>query len=438
MDCMDGGYRGKNQEMLSSRVLDEYQPKVQVDSVSALSFPAKSAKSQYKPKMYPEKPIPTDQKFEDMANYTQNDLNFQKPSKNTSNSILHELRQSDREEMTEIRRNNKFDDRSYSPKDNHNKQRGRGGKRGGRANRRPYFGERKVFDREYEYMKNDHRDMHCQDFEKKEIRQTSKNDQDLRCTKTQARRKYNDSIGIDDQADKSMCNLLGYENQRRSITSIAKIFETSKRGKNAVTTWVEPDPGPSYIKKDMLVKLKESYKEKLRELTYREDCLEENVMEEHRSYGSFIQRKKRNLMDSYEVFMNLNGNYPFRSKLLRAHNLKQYKDDLPIYSSKEEFLNCFSDYDVVIFRSNAGSGKSTQLPQYLLDCTDGRILVTEPRVIAAENVAMRVQQEFDYEISRSLGYEKATVGYVAGPRYNIVSDQTKIVYMSEVILHDIE
>lgn len=438
MDSRDGRDRGKNQEMLSSRVLDEYQPKVQLDSVSALSSPTESARSQYIPKMYPEKLIPSDQRFEDMANYTPNDLNFKKYSKNTSNSILHELRKSDREEMTEIRRNNKFDDRSYSPKDNDNKKRGRGGKRGGRANRRPDFDDRKMVDREYQYMRNDHNDMHYQDFEKKEIRQTSKNDQDCRCRKTQTRRNYNDSIGIDNQADKSKCNLLGYENQKRKITSIAKIFEISKRGNNAFTTEMEPDPGPSCMKKEKLVKIKESYEEKLRELTYREDCLEENVMEEHRSYGSFIQRKKRNLMDSYEVFMNLNGNYTFRSKLLRVHNLKQYKKDLPIYSSKEEFLNCFSHYDVVIFRSNAGSGKSTQLPQYLLDCTDGRILVTEPRVIAAENVAMRVQQEFDYKTSRSLGYEKATVGYVAGPRYNIVSDQTKIVYMSEVILHDIE
>lgn len=54
-----------------------------------------------------------------------------------------------------------------------------------------------------------------------------------------------------------------------------------------------------------------------------------------------------------------------------------------------------------------------------------RILVTEPRAIAAESVAKRVQSE----MSKS-GIPDKTVGWVVGPNLNLGAD-TQIVYMTE-------
>lgn len=100
---------------------------------------------------------------------------------------------------------------------------------------------------------------------------------------------------------------------------------------------------------------------------------------------------------------------------------------LPIYAVKREFLDAYKSNDCVIVKSTAGSGKSTQLPQYLLECTKGRILITEPRAIAAESVAKRVQSELIPSKA-----PKGTIGYIVGPRLEM-SGHTRVVYMTEVI-----
>ena len=82
----------------------------------------------------------------------------------------------------------------------------------------------------------------------------------------------------------------------------------------------------------------------------------------------------------------------FRCLKLRELNKIQYFKGLPIYAQKNELLNYYPSSQVIIIKSSAGSGKSTQMPQYLLECCKGRILVTQPRVIAAESVAKRVQE----------------------------------------------
>lgn len=175
-------------------------------------------------------------------------------------------------------------------------------------------------------------------------------------------------------------------------------------------------------------KLLDDYEEKLRELNYRENYQEENILEEHRSYGNFIQKKKSMMEENRAVFLDLHKNYTFSSKITRMNHYRQFNDDLPIFSKKKEFLLAYENYQVIIFKSNAGSGKSTQLPQYLLDCAKGRVLITEPRVIAAENVARRVREEW----TQFDGNPRA-FGFVSGPNYDIDRSATQIVYMSEVI-----
>jgi HrpA-like RNA helicase len=107
--------------------------------------------------------------------------------------------------------------------------------------------------------------------------------------------------------------------------------------------------------------------------------------------------------DSYVVYKALTEHHNFKCQLFRIQNFHQYKAGLPIYAKKKAIMEAYKENQVLIIKSSAGSGKSTQMPQYLLDCTHscdrncrqgcfkGKILVTQPRVIAAESVARRVQ-----------------------------------------------
>lgn len=98
---------------------------------------------------------------------------------------------------------------------------------------------------------------------------------------------------------------------------------------------------------------------------------------------------------------------------LLAHNrsdlsIAVQRQQLPIFKSRNQILYALETHRVVVIIGETGSGKSTQLPQYLLESgwTDSRhaICVTEPRRIAAINLARRVCDEIGCELGHKVGY----------------------------------
>ena len=79
------------------------------------------------------------------------------------------------------------------------------------------------------------------------------------------------------------------------------------------------------------------------------------------------------------------------------------RQKLPAWNSRSEFLNSFKNSRVVVCVGETGSGKTTQIPQYILDeflqnpsSSSPRtlqIVVTQPRRVAAVSVASRVTAE---------------------------------------------
>ena len=83
-----------------------------------------------------------------------------------------------------------------------------------------------------------------------------------------------------------------------------------------------------------------------------------------------------------------------------------YDANLPIVSAKEEICSAIRANPVCVIAGETGSGKSTQIPKFLLELgfgRHGRIGMTQPRRIAARAIAARLAEETATELGRSIG-----------------------------------
>ncbi|XP_035279928.1 ATP-dependent RNA helicase A isoform X2 [Anguilla anguilla] len=87
------------------------------------------------------------------------------------------------------------------------------------------------------------------------------------------------------------------------------------------------------------------------------------------------------------------------------------RDQLPVKKFEDEILRAIGSSPVVIIRGATGCGKTTQVPQYILDqfittgrASDCNIVVTQPRRISAVSVAERVAFERGEEVGKCCGY----------------------------------
>ncbi|KAJ7068827.1 P-loop containing nucleoside triphosphate hydrolase protein [Mycena amicta] len=107
----------------------------------------------------------------------------------------------------------------------------------------------------------------------------------------------------------------------------------------------------------------------------------------------------------------LNGrSNPFTEKLYSSqyHTILEARKNLPVYQQKAEFLKLFSENQVLIVEGETGSGKSTQIPQFVAHFnqphTGKKIACTQPLEIAAMSLARRVAAEMDVELGQEVGY----------------------------------
>ncbi|GAB0095658.1 Probable ATP-dependent RNA helicase kurz [Sergentomyia squamirostris] len=101
---------------------------------------------------------------------------------------------------------------------------------------------------------------------------------------------------------------------------------------------------------------------------------------------------------------------------------------LPILGEEQIVMEAISENDVVILAGETGSGKTTQVPQFLYEAgyAEGKLIgVTEPRRVAAISMSKRVAQEMN------LGQD--VVSYLIRFEGNI-TDNTKIKFMTDGVL----
>ncbi|RDB16014.1 putative ATP-dependent RNA helicase prh1 [Hypsizygus marmoreus] len=91
-----------------------------------------------------------------------------------------------------------------------------------------------------------------------------------------------------------------------------------------------------------------------------------------------------------------------------AAALQEQRRNLPIAKGREALIQEIRNNDVTVLLGETGSGKTTQVPQYILEsglARTGMIAVTQPRRVAATSLAARVAAEKNEpSVGRLVGY----------------------------------
>ena len=110
-----------------------------------------------------------------------------------------------------------------------------------------------------------------------------------------------------------------------------------------------------------------------------------------------------------------------------------YNDNpvLPILDHKEHIISTIESNSVTVIQGSTGSGKSTQVPQYILEkyARERRycnIICTQPRRIAAVSVAKYVAEKRGWRVGTLVGYQIAMD--------KLISEDTRLTFVTTGVL----
>ncbi|KAJ1820064.1 putative ATP-dependent RNA helicase DHR1 [Coemansia sp. RSA 2675] len=123
----------------------------------------------------------------------------------------------------------------------------------------------------------------------------------------------------------------------------------------------------------------------------------------------------------------------FYVSMNRPEHIQQQRAQLPVYAEEQQIMEAIAENPVVVLSGETGSGKTTQVPQFLFEAgygdpgssNPGIIGITQPRRVAAISMAHRVSEE--------LGNFGSTVAHQVRFDTN-VSDKTRVKFMTEGVL----
>ncbi|XP_030006007.1 3'-5' RNA helicase YTHDC2 isoform X3 [Sphaeramia orbicularis] len=128
-----------------------------------------------------------------------------------------------------------------------------------------------------------------------------------------------------------------------------------------------------------------------------------------RSCMSMATEASDNDIDKYRGSGGLKNSIPSVPHRRRPSELDSFRRSLPVFERQEEIVQLIRENRVVLVVGETGSGKTTQIPQFLLDdCSRNgepcRIFCTQPRRLAAIAVAERVAAERGECVGQTVGY----------------------------------
>ena len=116
----------------------------------------------------------------------------------------------------------------------------------------------------------------------------------------------------------------------------------------------------------------------------------------------------------------------------RYHTIYQQRQKLPVWQFLDKVEGLVRSNRVIVLEGETGSGKTTQIPQFLVHAGFGRengnrlVCCTQPRRVAAMSIAQRVAEEMDVKLGEQVGY---TIRFD-----DCTSNSTQLKYMTDGML----
>lgn len=117
------------------------------------------------------------------------------------------------------------------------------------------------------------------------------------------------------------------------------------------------------------------------------------------------------------------------SEFAKTRSIAEQRRALPVHAVRSAFLSLLREHQIIVVVGETGSGKTTQLTQYLREAgygANGLIGCTQPRRVAAMSVAHRVAEEVGCTVGQEVGY--------AIRFEDCTSAATEIKYMTDGVL----
>lgn len=188
-------------------------------------------------------------------------------------------------------------------------------------------------------------------------------------------------------------------------------LKSKSRGKGANRfLTVYKREGSSIVQADAVIKLQKASKQGIYSL------IDKFPLDNKERRDLLPPTERERTVDSESKDMNtkmlgrLNNSIPQVPHLRTNMEVVNFRNSLTVHAKKNEILRTINTSQVVVISGETGCGKTTQIPQYILEnCQQRnqscRIICTQPRRLSAVSVAERVAFERDEKVGQTFGYQ---------------------------------